>query len=126
MVSSSLRSLLLAVVVLLAALAAPARGDCRNSTIISDPNGLPDIPAVPTFPGLPSTVPPVVVEIFTCGRYVQQLQSGMVPPALCEPATLPTVRHCIDVGARLGVISEAEAKALNATLTASCRLPRPG
>ena len=123
---SSFRSLLLAVGALLAAFAAPARGDCRNSTIISDPNSLPDIPAVPTFPGLPSTAPPVVVEIFTCGRYVQQLQSGNVPPALCEPDTLPTVRRCIDVGVRLGVISAAEAKALNATLTASCRLPRPG
>ena len=125
MASSSLRSLLL-VVALLAALAAPARGDCRNSTIISDPNGFPGIPAVPTIPGLPSTVPPVVVEIFTCGRYAQQLQSGNVPPALCEPDTLPTVRRCIDVGVQLGVISQAQAKVLNASLTASCRLPRPG
>lgn len=130
MVSSSLKmvssSLLLAVGALLAALAVPACGDCRNSTIISDPSGFPGIPAVPTLPGLPSTVPPVVVEIFTCGRYVQQLQSGNVPPALCEPDTLPTVRRCIDVGVRVGVISQAEAKVLNATLTASCRLPRPG
>jgi hypothetical protein len=125
MASSSLRSLLL-VVALLAALAAPARGDCRNSTIISDPNGFPGIPAVPTIPGLPSTVPPVVVEIFMCGRYAQQLQSGNVPPALCEPDTLPTVRRCIDVGVQLGVISQAQAKVLNASLTASCRLPRPG
>ena len=67
-----------------------------------------------------------VPDLFRCGQYVQQLQSGNVPPALCEPDTLPTVRRCIDVGVRLGVISAAEAKALNATLTASCRLPRPG
>ena len=121
---SSLRSLLLAVVTLLAALAASARGDCRNSSIISDPNGFPGIPAVPTIPGLPSTVPPVVVEIFTCGRYVEQLQSGNVPPELCEPDTLPTVRRCIDVGVRLGVISKEEAKALDVALTISCRLLR--
>ena len=65
-------------------------------------------------------------ELITCGRYLQQLRSGNVPPGLCEPDTLPTVRRCIDVGVQLGVISQAEAKVLNATLTASCRLPRLG
>ena len=64
-------------------------------------------------------------ELTRCGIYVQKLRSGNVPPGLCEPDTLPKVRHCIDIAVRAGAISQAEGKALNLTLTAACRPPKP-
>ena len=63
-----------------------------------------------------------VPDLFRCGQYVQQLQSGNIPPQACQPEALVTVRRCLVVAVRLGSISQAEANILNESLNFACRV----
>ena len=97
MVYSSPRSLLLAVVALLAALAAPA------------------------LAGLPTAV----TDLLTCRRYDQVLRDGnfLAVTNLCQSETLAVVERCIGESAKLCVITPLQAEAVTVDLDAACGLP---
>ena len=63
-----------------------------------------------------------IPDLFRCGQYVQQLQSGSIPPQACQPEALATVRRCLVVAVRLGSISQEEANILNESLNVACRV----
>lgn len=95
--ASSLRSLLLAVVALLAAIAAPA------------------------LAGLPTAV----TDLVTCRRYDRVLQNGnfRAVPNVCQNETIAVVERCIADASKLCLITPLQAEAVTADLGAACDIP---